>query len=63
MRKRSLRKMNRKLVMICAAGTLFQTTQCALTAEDVANLFIQNVASLIITDFVNNQFGVVSPQF
>lgn len=63
MRKPMLRRVKRKLVLICTAGTLFQTTQCALTGEDVANLFIQNVASLIITDFVNNQFGIVSPQF
>lgn len=63
MRKLKLRALKRKFGLICAAGTLFQTTQCSLTGEDVATMFIQNVASLIITDFVNNQFNVTSPQF
>jgi len=54
------RRRGRLAAAICTVGVLFQGAQCSLTAEDVATLFVQNVASIFITDFVNNQFGVSS---
>ena len=51
-------KLRRKLIVLCAAGTLFQSVQCTQTSETLVQSLFQSVASVFITDYVNHLLGV-----
>lgn len=56
-------KLKRKLIVLCAAGTLFQSVQCTQTSETLMQSLFNSVASVFITDYFNHLFGVTTFTF
>lgn len=52
----------RVMAGLLACASLFQV-QCNLTGEQLASLFVQDVAGILISGFVNDLFNVQSVAF
>jgi hypothetical protein len=63
MRKRRMRALKIKLAALCTAGMLFQATQCEMTNQQLLPQLVQSIATVFITGYVNDAFGVTTSPF
>ena len=63
MRKKRMRVLKLKLAALCSAGMLFQTTQCQVNSQELLPQLIESVATVFISGYVNDAFGVQSSFF
>ena len=63
MRKKKMRALRLKLAALCSAGMLFQTTQCQVNTQELLPQLVESIATVFITGYVNDAFGVQSSFF
>ncbi len=63
MKKGGLPRWKASLLAMLSAGMCFQGVQCNINSDELLPEFVSTVASLFITDWVNNLFGVSSNSF
>lgn len=58
MRRTRLNKLRLKIASLAVAGICFQNVQCAVDTDTLALQFMESVATVLVTSFVNDTFGV-----